>query len=306
VLRFILARLLVSIPTLFVIVAVTFFTMRLAPGGPFDRERALPPEIEANLRATYHLDEPLVVQFGRYVGRLLHGDFGPSFKYPDRSVTELIAAGAPVSFRLGIVAMALALGIGITLGLAAAWRQNSWLDHSAMALSMTGIAVPNFVLAPLLALAFGIWLHWLPVQGWEGFSSTVLPTLALCFPYIAAIARLTRGSALEILSSDFIRTARAKGLPERTVLIRHALKPTLMPVLSFLGPATAGIITGSVVIENIFQVPGLGRYFIQGGLNRDYTLVLGVVLFYGVLIILLNLAVDLAYGLLDPRLRTRR
>ena len=304
-LRFVLGRILVAIPTLFVIVAVTFFMMRLTPGGPFDRERRLPPEIEANLRATYHLDEPLLLQFGRYMGNLLHGDFGPSFKYPDRSVTDLIAAGAPVSFRLGFVAIALALAIGTALGLVAAWRQNSWLDHAAMALSMTGIAVPNFVLAPLLALVFGVTLHWLPVQGWDGFAWTVLPTVALTFPYIAAVARLTRGSALEVLSSDFIRTARAKGLPERVVLMRHALKPTLMPVVSFLGPATAGIITGSVVIENIFQVPGLGRYFIQGGLNRDYTLVLGVVVFYGVLIILLNLAVDLAYGLLDPRVRAR-
>jgi oligopeptide transport system permease protein len=305
-LRFILRRILVALPTLLVIVTITFFMMRLTPGGPFDRDRRLPPEIEANLRASYHLDEPLLVQFGRYVVQLLHGDFGPSFKYPDRSVTDLIAGGAPISFQLGIVAIALAGAIGIALGLVAAWRQNSWLDHGVMALAMTGIAVPNFVMAPLLALVFGVMLHWLPVQGWNGLKWSVLPTAALTLPYIAAIARLTRGSALDVLNAEFIRTARAKGLPERIVLLRHALKPTLLPVVSFLGPATAGIITGSVVIENIFQIPGLGRYFIQGGLNRDYTLVLGVVVFYGVLIILFNLVVDLAYGLLDPRIRAGR
>jgi oligopeptide transport system permease protein len=305
-LRFILRRILVALPTLLVIVTITFFMMRLTPGGPFDRDRRLPPEIEANLRASYHLDEPLLVQFGRYVVQLLHGDFGPSFKYPDRSVTDLIAGGAPISFQLGLVAIALAGAIGIALGLVAAWRQNSWLDHGVMALAMTGIAVPNFVMAPLLALVFGVMLHWLPVQGWNGLKWSVLPTAALTLPYIAAIARLTRGSALDVLNAEFIRTARAKGLPERIVLLRHALKPTLLPVVSFLGPATAGIITGSVVIENIFQIPGLGRYFIQGGLNRDYTLVLGVVVFYGVLIILFNLVVDLAYGLLDPRIRAGR
>jgi oligopeptide transport system permease protein len=231
----------------------------------------------------------------------MHGDFGPSFRYPDRSVTQLIAAGAPVSFRLGFVAILLAAAIGVPLGLVAALRQNSPADYGLMALAMAGIAVPSFVLAPLLALLFGVYLHWLPVQGWQGFKWTILPTVALTLPYIAGIARLTRGSALEVLRSDFVRTARAKGMPEHVVLVRHALKPTLLPVISFLGPAIAGIVTGSVVIENIFQVPGLGRYFVQAGLNRDYTLVMGIVVFYGALIISANLLVDLVYGLLDPR-----
>ena len=303
--RYALTRFLGAIPTLFILVALAFFMIRAAPGGPFDSEKALPPEIEANLRAAYHLDEPLVQQFGRYVLNLARGDFGPSFQYKDYSVTELIAAGFPVSLRLGGSAMLLALLVGVTAGTIAALRQNSRSDHAVMAVSMTGISIPNFVMAPLLILLFAVTLGWLPAGGIGDGSLRylVLPVISLALPQIAYIARLTRGSMIEVLRSNFIRTARAQGLPERTVILRHALKPALLPVVSYLGPATAAVITGSVVIEQIFGVPGLGRYFVQGALNRDYTLVMGVVVFYGALIILFNLLVDLVYAWLDPKVK---
>ena len=303
--RYALTRFLGAIPTLFILVTLAFFMIRAAPGGPFDAEKALPPEIEANLRAAYHLDEPLVQQFGRYVLNLARGDFGPSFQYKDYSVTELIAAGFPVSLRLGGSAMLLALLVGVTAGTIAALRQNSRTDHAVMAVSMTGISIPNFVMAPLLILLFAVTLGWLPAGGIGDGSLRylVLPVISLALPQIAYIARLTRGSMIEVLRSNFIRTARAQGLPERTVILRHALKPALLPVVSYLGPATAAVITGSVVIEQIFGVPGLGRYFVQGALNRDYTLVMGVVVFYGALIILFNLLVDLVYAWLDPKVK---
>ncbi len=300
-----LRRFLGAWPTLFMIVTLAFFLIRVAPGGPFDTDKTLPPEVQANLDKKYHLDEPLYRQYGRYLWDVLHGDFGPSFQYKDYTVTELIGAGFPVSLRLGLSAIALALLVGVTLGTLAALRQNSPLDYTVMALAMTGISIPNFVMAPLLLLVFAVYLPWLPAGGWNGGapSHLVLPVIALALPQVAYIARLTRGSMIEVLRSNFIRTARAKGLPERTVIVRHALKPALLPVVSYLGPATAGIITGSVVIEQIFSIPGLGRFFVQGALNRDYTLVMGVVIFYGVLIIVFNLIVDLLYGLLDPRVR---
>ncbi|NHA14895.1 oligopeptide ABC transporter permease OppB [Thioalkalivibrio sp. XN279] len=303
--RYALTRFLGAIPTLLILVTLAFFMIRAAPGGPFDAEKALPPEIEANLRAAYHLDEPLVQQFGRYVLNLAQGDFGPSFQYKDYSVTELIAAGFPVSLRLGGSAMILALLVGVTAGTIAALRQNSRTDHAVMAVSMTGISIPNFVMAPLLILLFAVTLGWLPAGGIGDGSLRylVLPVISLALPQIAYIARLTRGSMIEVLRSNFIRTARAQGLPERTVILRHALKPVLLPVVSYLGPATAAVITGSVVIEQIFGVPGLGRYFVQGALNRDYTLVMGVVVFYGALIILFNLLVDLVYAWLDPKVK---
>jgi len=305
VLRLTLRRLLESIPTLLILIAVTFFMMRVAPGGPFDSEKRLAPEIEANLRVAYHLDEPLYQQFGRYLWSLGHGDFGPSLKYRDRSVTELIASGFPVSLQLGGLAMLIAVFGGVTLGSLAALRQNKPADYSTMALAMTGISVPNFVLAPLLVLIFAVKLGWLPAGGLGegGWQNLLLPVLTLALTQVAYIARLTRGSMIEVLRSDFIRTARAQGLSTGTILLRHALKPALVPVVSYLGPATAGIITGSVVIEQIFGLPGLGRYFVQGALNRDYTLVLGIVIFFGALIILFNFLVDLAYGWLDPRSR---
>jgi oligopeptide transport system permease protein len=295
-------RLAGALPTLLAVIAAAFLLMRLAPGGPFDRERVLPPAIEANLRRAYHLDDPLPVQFVHYLGNLLRGDFGPSFKYQDFTVTELIWGGLPTSLTLGLGAMTIAVMAGLWIGLAAALRRNSRLDHLVMALAMTGIVVPNFVVAPLLTLVFGLYLHLLPVGGWRGWSSAVLPIVTLALPQIAVIARLARASAIETMGSPFVRTARAKGLPERLVMLRHVLKPALLPVLSYLGPATAGILTGSVVVEQIFGIPGVGRYFVQGSLNRDYTLVMGVVVLYATLIILFNLAVDLLYRVLDPKL----
>jgi oligopeptide transport system permease protein len=297
-------RLAGALPTLLAIVAVSFFLMRLAPGGPFDQERALPPAIEANLRQAYRLDDPLPTQFARYLGGLLRGDFGPSFKYQDFSVTELIRDGLPVSLTLGLGAILIAAIAGVWIGLAAALRRNSRFDHLVMAVAMTGIVVPNFVVAPLLSLVFGIYLRLLPVGGWRGPLNAVLPIVTLALPQIATIARLTRASAIETLSQPFVRTARAKGLPERRVMVHHVLKPALLPVLSYLGPATAGILTGSVVVEQIFGIPGIGRYFVQGALNRDYSLVMGVVILYATLIILFNLAVDLLYRVLDPKQRT--
>ncbi len=304
-LNYSIRRLLGAIPTLLILIALAFFMVRLAPGGPFDAERALLPEIEANLRAAYHLDEPLYQQFLRYVGGLLRGDFGPSFQYRDYTVTELIMAGFPVSLRLGGGAMILALLFGITAGSIAALRQNTRTDYSVMSVSMTGISVPNFVMAPILILIFAVYLGWLPAGGLgEGSpKNLILPIISLALPQIAYISRLTRGSMIEVLRSDFIRTAKAQGLPAGKILIRHALKPALLPVVSYLGPATAAIITGSVVIEQIFSIPGLGRFFVQGALNRDYTLVMGVVVFYGVLIIAFNLLVDLAYAWLDPKVK---
>jgi oligopeptide transport system permease protein len=304
-LRYTLRRVLGAIPTLLILIALAFFMIRLAPGGPFDTERALLPEIEANLRATYHLDEPLPMQFLRYLGGLVQGDFGPSFQYRDYTVTELIMTGFPVSLRIGLSAMVVALLFGVLAGSLAALRQNSRTDYTVMAVSMTGISIPNFVMAPLLILVFAVYLRWLPAGGLGDGSmlNLVLPVVSLALPQIAYIARLTRGSMIEVLRSPFIRTARAQGLPLTKIVLRHALKPALLPVVSYLGPAAAAVITGSVVIEQIFGVPGLGRFFVQGALNRDYTLVMGVVVFYGVLIVVANLLVDLAYAWLDPKVK---
>ena len=303
--RYTVRRLLGAIPTLLILIALAFFMIRAAPGGPFDAERALLPEIEENLRAVYHLDEPLYLQFLGYLGGLLQGDFGPSFQYRDFTVTELIMAGFPVSLRIGGLAMLLALAIGVTAGSIAALRQNTRTDYSVMSVSMTGISIPNFVMAPMLVLVFAVYLGWLPAGGLGNgsFANLVLPVISLALPQVAYISRLTRGSMIEVLRSNFIRTARAQGLPNRKILLRHALKPALLPVVSYLGPATAAVITGSVVIEQIFSIPGLGRFFVQGALNRDYTLVMGVVVFYGTLIIVFNLLVDLAYAWLDPKVK---
>lgn len=302
-LNYSLRRALGAIPTLFVLLTIAFFMIRLAPGGPFDTERRLPPEIEANLNQKYHLDEPLLQQYGRYVWNIARGDFGPSFQYRDLTVNQLIADGFPVSLRLGVLAMGVALLLGIGFGTLAALRQNHITDYSVMGIAMLGISIPNFVLAPLLVLGLAVYLDWLPAGGLESWKHYLLPVLTLAMPQLAYIARLTRGSMIEVLRSNFVRTARAKGLPTHLVLFRHALPAALVPVVSFLGPATAGIITGSVVIETVFGIPGLGRYFVQGALNRDYTLVMGVVLFYGVLIILFNFLVDLLYAWLDPRVK---
>jgi len=302
-LRFAVQRFLSAIPTLLILIACAFALIRLAPGGPFDSEKKLPPEIEERLNATYHLDEPLYQQFGRYLWNLLHGDFGPSFVYKDFTVTELIATGFPVSLTLGAWAMLVAVMAGFLIGTFAALRQNSRADYAVMTAAMTGISIPNFVLAPLCILLFSVHLGWLPAGGLDSPASYILPVFALALPQIAYIARLTRSSMIEVLRSDFVRTAKAQGLSQFDIIVRHALKPALLPIVSYLGPATAAVITGSVVIEQIFSVPGLGRFFVQGALNRDYTLVMGVVVFYGVLIILFNFLVDIAYRWLDPRVK---
>ena len=304
-LSYALRRLLLAIPTLFAIVTLAFFVMRLAPGGPFDQEQTLPPEVAANLEAAYGLDQPMPVQYGRYLGALVQGDLGPSFKYKDFAVSELIARGLPVTLTIGVLALLLAVACGVPLGMLAALRQNGAIDHLVMGLALAGIAVPNFVVAPVLALVFGVKLGWLPVAGWESGRAEywLLPVVTLALPFVAYIARLTRGSLLEVLQAPYIRAARAKGLGAGALLRRHALKPTLMPVVSFLGPATAALLTGSLVVEQVFGLPGVGRYFVQGAINRDYTLVMGMVVFYAALILALNLLVDLLYGWLDPRIR---
>ncbi len=302
-LSYAIRRLFGTLPTLLLIVAIAFFMMRLAPGGPFDKERRVSVAVEQNLIKAYRLDESLPMQFVRYLGNVLQGDFGPSFQYKDFSVTELIWSGFPVSLALGGAAILIATVLGLLLGALAALRQNGPVDYAVMATAMTGIAIPNFVVAPVLTLFFGLMLGWLPVGGWSGIDNAILPVTALCLPQVAVIARLTRGSMIEVLRGNYIRTARAKGLPERLVVARHAMRAALVPVVSYLGPAVAAIITGSIVIEQIFGIPGIGRYFVQGALNRDYTLVMGVTIFYGALIILFNLAVDLIYGLLDPKVR---
>lgn len=300
-----LRRLASAIPTLFIIITIAFFMMRLAPGGPFDREKQLPPEIEANILKVYNLDKPIYLQYVDYLKNILRGDFGPSYKYLDFTVTDLIMTGFPVSLRLGLYAILIAVCFGVTAGTIAALNQNSVFDYLVMGVAMTGIAIPNFVMAPLLALVFGVYLSWLPVAGWGdgALKFQVLPVITLALPQIAYISRLTRGSMVEVMNSNFIRTARAKGLAEKIVVMRHALRGGLLPVVSYLGPATAAVITGSVVIESIFDVPGIGRYFVNGALNRDYPVVMGVVIFYAVLIMVLNLIVDLLYGFFDPRVK---
>lgn len=302
-LNYTIRRLLGAIPTLFIILAVSFFMVRMAPGGPFDKERKVPAEVEAKLIQQYHLDEPLPQQFLRYIDGLAHGDFGPSFKYKDFTVSELIWQGFPTSLALGLSAIVIALVLGVTLGIWAALRQNSWIDYISVGTAMLGIAVPNFVIAPIMTLVFGLMLHWVPIGGWDKPSNWILPVVALAIPQVAAFARLTRASMLEVLRSNFVRTARAKGLPEFITLTRHAIRAAMMPVVSYMGPAIANIVTGSVIIEQIFSIPGIGRYFVQGAINRDYTLVLGVTILFGALVILCNLLADICYGLLDPKVR---
>jgi oligopeptide transport system permease protein len=306
-LQLFLNRLVGGVFVVFAVATFSFFVLRLAPGGPFDRERALPAEIEKNVLAAYDLDQPLILQYRDYLLGLARGDFGPSFKYRDFTVSELLWTGFPASLKVGGLAIVLAVLLGITLGTLAALRQNTGFDYAVMATAMTGITIPNFVMAPLLTLIFGVYLSWLPVASWNGGAprNLILPVIALALPQIAYIARLTRGSMIEALHTNYVRTARAKGLRERIVVVRHAPKGALLPVVSYLGPATAQVVTGSVVIETIFGIPGIGRYFIQGALNRDYTLVMGTVIVFAVLIILLNLIVDLLYGLLDPKVKQR-
>ena len=304
--RLIAVRALEMVPVLWVIVTIVFFVIRLAPGGPFDAERNVSPEVLKNLNAYYHLDAPLYRQYFDYLGGLLHGDLGPSFKNASWSVNELAALGFPVSLELGIYALMVALGIGLTAGVVASMKPNTAQDHVPMSLAMLGICIPTFVLGPLLVLIFALWLGWLPVAGWEGPQHKILPSVTLGAAYAAYIARLTRGGMLEVLAQDFIRTARAKGLSEARVVLRHALRGGLQPVVSFLGPAAAGLLTGSFVVETIFQIPGLGRFFVQAAFNRDYTMIMGMVLFYALFILSFNLAVDVIQAWLDPRLRHQR
>jgi oligopeptide transport system permease protein len=307
-----LRRLLGAIPTLFVIVTLAFFMMRIAPGGPFDSERRLPPEVERNVKAAYNLDKPLGQQYLIYLGKLGHGDFGPSYKNKDFTVMQLIGIGLPVSARLGLCAMALALLLGTALGISAALKQNHWQDYSVMGVAMLGITIPTFVTAPILTLLFGIYgislfghELTLPVGGWNGgaLRNMILPVTVLALPQIAIVARLMRGSMVEVLRANYIRTARAKGLPVSRIVLGHALRAAALPLVSYLGPALAAVLTGSLVVEQIFGLPGIGRYFVQGALNRDYTLVMGVVICYAALIILLNFLADMLYSILDPRVR---
>lgn len=305
-LRFILKRFLQAIPTLFIIITLAFVLIRSVPGGPFDGERILNPVIKANLEKKYHLDLPLHKQYYFYIKDLFHGDFGPSFKYKDFTVNQLIYDGLPVSMTLGLYAMALALFFGVLFGTIAALRQNSKFDYGAMVLALVGISIPSFVTAPLMILIFAIGLDILPAGQWHGpfaISYLIMPVLALSLPMIAYITRIMRGSMIEVLNSLYIRTARAKGLPEWRVVVFHALKPALLPVISFVGPATAAIITGSIVVEQIFGLPGVGQHFIKGAINRDYTLVMGIVILSATFIIIFNLLTDIVYAILDPKLR---
>ena len=321
-LRYFLSRILIAIPTLFAVITLSFFLVHAAPGSPFDTEKPLPPVIRANLDAKYGLDKPVLEQYLRYVGGLvslqrkegdllpsIELDFGPSYQYKDRTVTYFIMSGFPVSLKLGLMAIAIALVVGVTAGSLAALRQNTWIDYTVMGFSMTGITVPNFVVGPLLQLVvIGIMsmtaVQLFPITGWgDSWTQAILPVFVLALPQIAYIARQTRGSMIEVLRSNYVRTARAKGMPERITLTRHALKAAILPVVSYLGPAVAAITTGSVVVEKIFRIPGIGTHFVNGALNRDYTMVMGVVIFFGAIIIIANLIVDVLYGVLDPRVR---
>lgn len=303
VLRFVFRRLLHAIPVLLAVVTLTFLLIRLAPGGPFTNERAYPPEALQRLNAHYGLDAPLVTQYVRYLKNIARGDLGPSLKYTNRTVNGIIAQAFPVSLELGAWALLVAIALGVPAGILAARRPNTVCDYLPMGLAMTGICIPSFVLGPLLIIAFSLGLGWFNASGWSTPLDRVLPAITLGAAYAAYLARLTRGSMLEVLPQDFIRSARAKGLPEFHVITRHALRNALLPVVSFLGPAAAGLITGSFVVETVFRIPGLGTMFVTGAFNRDYTLVLGLVVFYGTIVVLFNALVDLAIALLDPRTR---
>jgi oligopeptide transport system permease protein len=303
-LKFILKRLLQAVPVLLIVITATFVLVRLAPGGPFDKERAVSPHVLQQLNERYNLNAPLHIQYLNYLKNLLQGDFGPSYKYPGRTVTEMIRSGFPVTAELGLYALLGALLIGLLAGITAALRPNTWQDYLPMSLAMIGICFPTFVLGPLLALVFGIWLDWLPITGWgSAAGDKILPAVTLGAAYAAYIARLSRGGMLEILAQDFIRTARAKGLHPARIALKHALRGGIAPVVSFLGPAAAGLLAGSFVVESIFQIPGLGRFYIQAAFNRDYTMILGTTIFLSTLIILFNLLADIVLVWLNPRLR---
>jgi len=304
-LRFIAKRVLEAIPTLFILITVSFFLMRFAPGNPFSAEMTMTPEVMANIEAKYGFDKPVYQQYFSYLSGLLQGDLGPSFKYKDFSVNELVAQALPVSVKIGLFAFIVAVTCGVLFGTIAALRQNSWLDYTIMTSAMAGVVIPSFVLAPLLVLIFAIWLDWLPAGGWHNGAAqyVVLPVLGMSLYYIASISRIMRGSMIEVLNSNFIRTAKAKGLSMPYIIVRHALRPAILPVLSYLGPALVGIITGSVVIETIFGLPGIGQLFVNGALNRDYSMVLGLTILVGALTITFNAIVDILYAVVDPKIR---
>ena len=303
---YLLKRLAIAVPTLLILIVLSYVLMHSAPGGPFDTERALPPEVMVNLERMYGLDQPLVVQIWRYVVSIVtEFDFGPSFRYTDQTVNEIIAQGFPVTLTYGAWSFAVAVAVGVTLGIAAAVYHNSFLDYLAVGVSIGAQVLPNFVMAPILTLIFTLWLGWLPGGGWQGgqWPYVVMPVIALSTSFMASIARLTRSSMLEVLNADFIRTARAKGLPRRRVVFRHALKPAMLPVISWLGPAFVGMITGSVVIDVFFATGGIGQFFVNSALNRDYPVIMGITILTGALTILFNLVVDLLYAWIDPRIR---
>lgn len=301
--RFLFNRLLQAIPVLLAVVTFSFILMHMAPGGPFSTEKKLPQQILDNLNERYHLNDSLPKQYSDYLKNVVRGDFGPSFKYPGRTVNELIATGFPVSLELGIYALMIALAIGVLAGVLSSLKPNTWRDYCLMSFAMTGICVPMLLLGPLFVLVFAIRIPIFPVAGWEGFEYKILPALTLGIAYAAYIARLTRGGMLEILNQDFINTARAKGVKEFSVVCRHALKGGLLPVVSFLGPAAAGLLTGSFVVETVFQVPGLGRSFVQAAFNRDYTLIMGTAVFYATLIVAFNFFSDCLQVLMNPKLK---
>lgn len=303
-LMFIIKRLLQAIPVLLLVTTVAFFMVRAAPGGPFDKDRSIPPEVMTQLNKRYHLDDPLWKQYIDYMGNILQGDFGPSFKYASHSVTELIAAGFPATLELSFYAILFALFAGLPAGILAALKRNTLLDYAPMSIAMIGICMPTFVLGPILLLIFGIWLGWLPVAGWGQISGDkILPSITLGSVYAAYIARISRGGMLEILSQDYIRTAHAKGLSNARIVFVHALPGGITPVISFLGPAIAGLLAGSFVVESIFQIPGLGRFYVTAAFNRDYTMILGCTIFFAFLIVLFNLLADIALVWLNPKLR---
>lgn len=304
--KYIFRRLIGMIPTLLIIITLSFFIVRIAPGGPFDGERALPEAVKANIEAKYHLDEPVVQQYGRYLFDVVRGDLGPSYKYKDNDVNYYIFTSLPNSAVLGTIAIMLALVFGVLFGVLAALYQNTWIDYLTMGIAVIGISVPLFVIGPVLQLVFAMNLGWFPTSGWyttgEGWKTVILPALSLSFAYFATIARLTRSSMLDTLRSDYIRTAKAKGMKNSTIIMKHAMKGAMLPVVSYLGPAFAGVITGSIVIEQVFRVPGIGKFFVQSSFNRDYTLIVGVVIVFSVILVIMNFIVDILYALLDPRI----
>jgi len=304
--KFIIRRLIGLIPTMFIIITLSFFIVRVAPGGPFDKERKIPPEVIKNIERKYNLDAPLMVQYGNYLLDVLRLDLGPSFRYPDHDVNYFIRSSLPKSMLLGVLSLSIAVMLGIGTGIISAARQNTWVDYTAMSGAVVGITVPLFVIGPVLMYIFAMRLGWLPTSGWitskYGWVTLLMPVATLAFPYFAYIARLSRASILEILRSDYVRTARAKGLRESVIMFKHVLKGGLLPVVSYLGPAFAGIVTGSVVVERIFRIPGLGQFFVQSAFNRDYTLLMGTVIVYSLILVIMNFIVDIAYGWLDPRI----